>query len=149
MPKMAKIVYRQMPPLGSYPKKSKPPGQKLGCKSPRVGANFWCKSSRVRWGMVIDEIDTCINDFMHGQRTTGKIQRNNYHHGSCGPSLTGKTMSVFLISTQRTHRNVKNRQVRRLFSSGRNDIFFCLLTPTFRQSIFKQKKMSLRAENSA
>ena len=45
---------------------------------------------------------------MRGQRATGKIQRNNYHHGNCGPSLTGKTMSVFLIFTQRTPRNVKN-----------------------------------------
>ena len=45
---------------------------------------------------------------MRGQRATGKIQRNNCHHGSCGPSLTGKTMSVFLIFTQGTHRNVKN-----------------------------------------
>ena len=25
-----------------------------------MGANFLCKSSGVRWGMVIDEIDTCI-----------------------------------------------------------------------------------------
>ena len=24
---------------------------------------------------------------MRGQRATGKIQRNNYHHGSYGPSL--------------------------------------------------------------
>ena len=46
---------------------------------------------------------------MRGQRATGKIQRNNYHHGNCGPSLTGKTMSVFVIFTQGTHRNVKNR----------------------------------------
>ena len=46
---------------------------------------------------------------VRGQRATGKIQRSNYHHGSCGPSLTGKTMSVFLIFTQGTHRNVKNR----------------------------------------
>ena len=46
---------------------------------------------------------------MRGQPATGKIQRNNYHHGSCGPSLTGKTMSVFLIFTQGRHRNVKNR----------------------------------------
>ena len=46
---------------------------------------------------------------MRGQRATSKIQRNNYHHGSCGASLTGKTMSVFLIFTQGTHRNVKNR----------------------------------------
>ena len=46
---------------------------------------------------------------MRGQRATGKIRRNNYHHGNCGPSLTGKTMSVFVIFTQGTHRNVKNR----------------------------------------
>ena len=46
---------------------------------------------------------------MRGQRATGKIQRNDYDHGSCGPSLTGKTSSVFLIFTQGTHRNVKNR----------------------------------------
>ena len=49
---------------------------------------------------------------MRGERATGKIQRNNYHHGSCGPSLTGKTMSVFFIFTQGKHRNVKNREVR-------------------------------------
>ena len=46
---------------------------------------------------------------MRGQHATCKIQGNNYHHGSCKPSLTGKTMSVFLIFTQGTHRNVKNR----------------------------------------
>ena len=46
---------------------------------------------------------------MRGQRAKGKIQRNIYHHGSCGPSLTGKTMSVCLIFTQGTHWNVKNR----------------------------------------
>ena len=46
---------------------------------------------------------------MRGERAAGKIQRNNYHHGSCGPSLTGKTMTVFFIFTQGTHRNVKNR----------------------------------------
>ena len=49
---------------------------------------------------------------MRGQRATGKIQRNNYCHGSCGPSLTGKTWSVSLIFTHGTHRNVKNRQVK-------------------------------------
>ena len=46
------------------------------------------------------------------QRATSKIQRNNYHQGSRGPFLTGKTMSVFLIFTQGTHRNVKNCWVR-------------------------------------
>ena len=34
---------------------------------------------------------------MRDQRATGKIQRSNYRHGSCGPSLTGKTSSVSLI----------------------------------------------------
>ena len=47
--------------------------------------------------------------FMRGQRATGKIQRNNYHHRSCGLSLMGKTSSVSLIFTQGTHRNVKYR----------------------------------------
>ena len=46
---------------------------------------------------------------VRGKRATGKIQRNNYHHGSCGPSLTGNTSSVSVIVTRRTHRNVKNR----------------------------------------
>ena len=44
---------------------------------------------------------------IRGQCATGKIQRNNYHHGSCRPSLTGKTVSAFLIFRQGTHRNVK------------------------------------------
>ena len=40
------------------------------------------------------------------------------------------------------------------FSTRRNFprgmiFFFCLLTPTLHQLVFKQKKMSLRAENSA
>ena len=46
---------------------------------------------------------------LRDQRATGKIQRNNYRHGSCGPSLKGKTSSVSLIFTHGTHRNVKNR----------------------------------------
>ena len=49
---------------------------------------------------------------MRDQRATGKIQRNNYRHGSCGPSLTGKTSAVSLIFTHGTHRNVKNRKVK-------------------------------------
>ena len=49
---------------------------------------------------------------MRGKRATGKIQRNNYRHGCCLPSLTGKTMSVFLIFTQGTNQNVKNRRMR-------------------------------------
>ena len=46
---------------------------------------------------------------MRGQRATGKIQKNNYHHGSFGTSLTSKTSSVSFIFAQGTHRNVKNR----------------------------------------
>ena len=47
--------------LESYPNKSPSSGQKLRCKSPRVGANFSCKSQGVCGGMVMDEINTCIN----------------------------------------------------------------------------------------
>ena len=47
--------------------------------------------------------------FMRGERATGKIQRNNCHHGSCGSSLTCETSSVSLIFTYGTYRNVKNR----------------------------------------
>ena len=32
---------------------------------------------------------------MRGQRAMGKIQMNNYDHGSSGPSLMGKTMLEF------------------------------------------------------
>ena len=55
---------------------------------------------------------------MRGERATGKIQRNNYHHGNWGPSLPGKTMSVFVIFTQGTHRNVKNRWMRSSLKPG-------------------------------
>ena len=45
-------------------------------------------------------------------RATGKIQWNNYHHENCGPSSTGKILSVSLIFTHQMHRNDKNRKVR-------------------------------------
>ena len=57
---MAKIVYRQMPDPRELSQQIPTPGQKLGCKGPRVGANCWCKSPGVRGGVVMDEIDTCI-----------------------------------------------------------------------------------------
>ena len=57
---------------------------------------------------------------MHEQREKGKIQRNNYHHGSCGPSLTGKTMPVFLVFTEGTHRNVENHSVKSAFKLSNN-----------------------------
>ena len=73
----------------------------------------------VRFPAQVKSVQSALSDLlkatfhltisMCGQRATGKIQRDNYHHGSCGPSLTGKTMSVFLIFTQGTHQNVKNR----------------------------------------
>ena len=52
-----------------------PPGQKLGCKSPRVGENFWCKSSGVHRGMVMDEIDTCISKLNRFYLITARILR--------------------------------------------------------------------------
>ena len=65
---------------------------------------------------------------------TGKIRRNNYHHGSCGSSLTGKMMSVFLIFTQGTHRNVKNRRVRSSLKATFHltifDISICPVNPS-------------------
>ena len=65
IPKMAKIVYRQMPPLGIYPNKSLPPGQKLGCESPRVGEKFFGANP---WGcaggMVMAKIDSCITKIL-------------------------------------------------------------------------------------
>ena len=57
---MAKIVYRQMAAPRELPQQIPAPGQKLGCKSPRVGANVRCKPPWVRGGVVMDEIDTCI-----------------------------------------------------------------------------------------
>ena len=33
---------------------------KARIQKPQGGANFWCKSSGVRGGIVMDEIDTCI-----------------------------------------------------------------------------------------
>ena len=66
------------------------------------------------WSAVWSHLKTTfhLTISMRGQRATGKSQRNNYHHGSCRPSLTGKTMSVFLMFTKGMHWNVKNRWVR-------------------------------------
>ena len=50
---------------------------------------------------------------MRGQRATGKIQKNNYHHDSCVPSLTGKTSSVSL-NTEVTKSQRNRRRQRRL-----------------------------------
>ena len=47
--------------------------------------------------------------FMSGLLAKSKIQRNNYHHGNGGASLTGKTSSLSLIFTYGMHRNVKYR----------------------------------------
>ena len=49
-----------MPAPWELPQQMPTPGQKLGCKSPRVGATFWCKSLGVHGGVVMHEIDTCI-----------------------------------------------------------------------------------------
>ena len=77
---------------------------------------------------------------MHGQRATGKIHRNNYHHGNCGPSLMGKTLSVSLIFMLGTHRNVRNHQVR----SGLK-IWECGEDSTIRQARPAGERQSKRA----
>ena len=56
--KIGKIpLWTNARPSGAIPTN---PGQKLGCKGPRVEANVWCKSPGVPGGMVTDEIDTYI-----------------------------------------------------------------------------------------
>ena len=73
-----------------------------GCNRPESRMTF----SQARYG---SKGYFLVNDFYAWQSARGIIQRNNYHHGSCKPSLTGKTMSVSSTFTHQTHRNVKNR----------------------------------------
>ena len=76
--------------------------------TPPPGAN------RVKGSLQLEEESICLMATFHltismrGQRAMRKIQRNNYHHGSCRPSLTSKTSSVSLIFTHGTNQNVKN-----------------------------------------
>ena len=72
---------------------------------------------------------------MHGQYEKGKIQRNNYHPGNCGRTLTAKTSSVFLIFAHRSHRNVKNR----LVGSSLKLQSRCTLTKQFFPKVDKEK----------
>ena len=44
---------------------------------PRENSALWKTTLKATFHLTIS---------MRGQRATGKIQRNNYHHGSCGPS---------------------------------------------------------------
>ena len=50
-----------MPPLGTCPNKSlpSPPGKSLDAKAPGWGQIFFQIPGGV-WGMIMDEIDTCI-----------------------------------------------------------------------------------------
>ena len=66
--------------------------------------------------------DDRATSHLRGQRPLGKIQRTNCHHGNCGPSLTGKTLSVSLIFMHRTHLNVKTRQVRSRATENWNEL---------------------------
>ena len=62
IPNMAKLFIDKCPPLGTYPNKSLPLRQKLGCKSPRVGGGgvgkFLMQIPGVLSGMVMAEIDS-------------------------------------------------------------------------------------------
>ena len=74
---MAKIFYRQMPAPRELSQQIPTPGQKLGCKSPRVGTKFWCESPGCAGRMVMHEVipalmgSNCIyhhvNPFCHFQ----------------------------------------------------------------------------------
>ena len=78
IPKMVKIVYRQMPAPRELSQHIPAPGQKLGCKSPRVGANFGANPRECAGGgVVMDEIDTCISpEKMDGNTKVILIDRN-------------------------------------------------------------------------
>ena len=87
------------PPLRSYPNKSSPPRQKLGCKSPRVRANFWCKSPGVRGGMVMDEIDTSIIITEVTAISRRQLQNSQLHsHGRA--SRYRRAHGIFALSSQ-------------------------------------------------
>ena len=112
--------------------------------------------------------DTCVKATvhltisMHGERATSKIERNNYIMGVAG-RLKRVTRRQCLWSL-RTGRIGMSKIVgwevafKAIFHwaefSAPRDIFFwlraiCPLIPTLRQLVLRQKKMSLRTENSA
>ena len=49
---------------------------------------------------------------MRGERATGRIQRNNYYHRSCEPSLTGKTTPVLKATSHSTIFDIPMRPLR-------------------------------------
>ena len=88
---------------------------------------------------------TC-NSFISHQsfksNLTGRIYKTQtYEQLTCGSSNV-----VYAIHCIRCGLRVVFHQAE---FSARNDIFFCFLTPTLRRLVVKQKKMSLRVENSA
>ena len=72
---------------------------------------------------------------MRGQREAGKIQRNNYHHGNCRPSLTGETSSVSLIFT---HQSTKRIGMSEIVES---EVAF---KATFHSAIFRACKYAIK-----
>ena len=84
-------LYTNALPSGATPT-NPPPGQKLGCESPRVGANFWCKSPGVRGGVAMDEIDTCI-----------MLLANRYFKGVGSAQTSISSPNTLQITTARNH----------------------------------------------
>ena len=56
---------------------------------------------------------------MRGERATVKIQRNNYFHGSCEPSLTGKTTSVLKATSHSTIFDIPMRRQKKPCAAGK------------------------------
>ena len=68
----------------------------MTARNPRDGTYFFefCPLQAAHaWKLLSEKQPLTIS--MRGQRATGKIRRNNDHHGSCGPSLMGKMIGVF------------------------------------------------------
>ena len=50
-----------------------------------------CSKKSMTFQIEIIKVTFHLTISMRAQRATGKLQRTNYHHGSCGASLTSKT----------------------------------------------------------
>ena len=60
---MAEIVYRLMPAFRELPQQISPPRAKAWIQKPQGGEKFLVQIPRGARGMVMEEIDTCINEF--------------------------------------------------------------------------------------
>ena len=88
--------------------------QYLRCHKIALFVNFENAQTRTAWLSVknfsrFSKGYFSLDDFYVWAAFNRQNTKNNYHHGSFGPSLRGKTLSVSLFFTHGMHQNVKNR----------------------------------------